>query len=284
MIGFLSILAVGFFLGMRHATDPDHVIAVTTIVSNQRSSPRAALIGAFWGVGHTLTIFVVGAGIILFNLVIPVRVGLSMELSVAVMLVILGLVNVAGFLRTMPSGSVPAGSPHPESLAHDGDDVFHSHHHRHGDYIHNHPHSHQPGAHSHAPGQTPLAWVDRVFGRIGLYQYLRPFVIGVVHGLAGSAAVALLVLATIRNVKWAIAYLLIFGVGTIAGMMLITLILAITMSLASAFTMAGKARERFSRRLAFASGLLSLGFGLFVAYQICFVNGLFTTHARWIPQ
>jgi high-affinity nickel permease len=83
MVSFLSILAVGFFLGMRHATDPDHVIAVTTIVSNQRNNLRAVLIGAFWGVGHTVTIFVVGAAIILFNLEIPVRVGLSMELSVA---------------------------------------------------------------------------------------------------------------------------------------------------------------------------------------------------------
>src|SRR6202047_5398824 len=106
MIGFLSILAVGFFLGMRHATDPDHVIAVTTIVSNQRNSMRAALIGAFWGVGHTLTIFVVGAGIILFNLVIPVRVGLSMELSVAVMLILLGLWNISGFVRAVPRGAV----------------------------------------------------------------------------------------------------------------------------------------------------------------------------------
>src|SRR5450755_533939 len=97
MIGFLSILAVGFFLGMRHATDPDHVIAVTTIVSNQPNSTRAALIGAFWGVGHTLTILVVGAGIILFNLVIPVRLGLSMELSVALMLIVLGVANVAAF-------------------------------------------------------------------------------------------------------------------------------------------------------------------------------------------
>src|SRR5580698_9523382 len=107
MINFLSILIVGFFLGMRHATDPDHVIAVTTIVSNQRNTMRAALIGAFWGVGHTLTILVVGAGIILFNLVIPVRVGLSMELSVAVMLIILGLWNVVGFMRSMPAGSMP---------------------------------------------------------------------------------------------------------------------------------------------------------------------------------
>src|ERR1700730_11517064 len=116
MIGFLSILAVGFFLGMRHATDPDHVIAVTTIVSNQRNRMRAAMIGAFWGMGHTLTIFVVGAGIILFNLVIPVRVGLSMELSVAVMLIILGVWNVAGFLRAVSAASEP-GHP-PERVVH----------------------------------------------------------------------------------------------------------------------------------------------------------------------
>jgi hypothetical protein len=277
MIGFFSILAVGFFLGMRHATDPDHVIAVTTIVSNQRSSPRAALIGAFWGVGHSLTIFVVGAGIILFNLVIPVRVGLSMELSVAVMLIILGLINVAGFLRAKPGESARIGAfnvASPPGETHHV--VVHSHPHSHGDYIHTHTHAHQPRGHSH--DQTPLAWMDRAFGKSGLYQYLRPFVVGVVHGLAGSAAVALLVLTTIRDVHWAIAYLLVFGVGTIAGMMLIT------MSIASAFKFVGKGRQKFSRRLALASGLLSLCFGLFVAYQICFVNGLFTNHARWIPQ
>src|SRR5271168_4080570 len=254
MVGFFSILAVGFFLGMRHATDPDHVIAVTTIVSNQRNSMRAAMIGAFWGVGHTLTIFVVGAGIILFNLVIPVRVGLSMELSVAVMLIILGLWNVAGFLRSMPAGAV-----HTDSV----DKVVHSHPHSHGDHFHNHPHTHPSESHSHSPDDTPLAWMDRLFGKVAVYQYLRPFVIGVVHGLAGSAAVALLVLTTIRNLHWAIAYLLIFGVGTIAGMMLIT------MSLATAFRLVGKTRQTFSRRLALASGVLSLGFGLFVAYQIC---------------
>jgi len=269
MIGFLSILAVGFFLGMRHATDPDHVIAVTTIVSNQRNSMRAALIGAFWGVGHTLTIFAVGTGIILFNLVIPVRVGLSMELSVAVMLIILGLWNVAGFLRSMPAGSMNAP---------DLDKVIHSHSHSHGDHIHNHAHAHPGKGHSHSPDDTPVGWMDRAFGKVGAYQYIRPFVIGVVHGLAGSAAVALLVLTTIRNVHWAIAYLLTFGVGTIAGMMLIT------MSLASAFRLVGKTRQTFSRRLALASGLLSLGFGLFVAYQICIVDGLFRAQAHWIPQ
>ena len=85
---------------MRHATDPDHVIAVTTIVTRQRQLTRAALTGAFWGVGHTLTIFVVGAMIILFDVVIPTRIGLSMEFSVALMLIVLGIMNVAAFMRS----------------------------------------------------------------------------------------------------------------------------------------------------------------------------------------
>jgi ABC-type nickel/cobalt efflux system permease component RcnA len=289
MITFLSILAIGFFLGMRHATDPDHVIAVTTIVSNQRNSLRSALIGAFWGVGHTLTIFVVGAGIILFNLVIPVRLGLSMELSVAVMLIILGLMNIAGFLRSMPGGELHSDRRENDREENDREEndreentrenkVIHTHPHSHGGFAHNRAHIHQHQGHSHTADNESVGWMDHLLKRNSLYQYLRPFVVGVVHGLAGSAAVALLVLTTIRNVHWAIAYLLVFGVGTIAGMMLIT------MSIASAFNMAGKGRQKFSRRLALASGFLSLGFGVFVAYQICFVNGLFTTHAQWIPR
>jgi high-affinity nickel-transport protein len=268
MIAFLSILAVGFLLGMRHATDPDHVIAVTTIVSDQRNSMRAALIGAFWGVGHTLTILVVGAAIILFNLVIPVRLGLSMELSVAVMLMVLGVINVAGFLRSMPDVS-------PSDLEQDA--IVHTHPHHDGDFIHSHPHTHEPEGHQHSPTHTPLAWLDRALGKIGVYQYLRPLVVGIVHGLAGSAAVALLVLTTIRNSHWAIAYLLLFGVGSIAGMMLIT------MSIASTFRLVVGRRQSVSRKLAMASGLLSIGFGLLVSYQICVVSGIFTTHARWIP-
>src|SRR5258708_40145643 len=90
MTNFLSIIAIGFFLGMRHATDPDHVIAVTTIVSRQNKLSRAALTGIFWGVGHTLTIVAVGTTIIFFGVVVPARIGLSMEFSVALMLIILG--------------------------------------------------------------------------------------------------------------------------------------------------------------------------------------------------
>lgn|SRR5438270_1031261 len=268
MISFLSIIAIGFFLGMRHATDPDHVIAVTTIVSRQNKISRAALTGIFWGIGHTLTIFVVGTAIILFGVVIPARIGLSMELSVALMLVLLGVMNVAAFLRSTRS----------IAKVQDAAANVHTHPHYHGDYIHSHSHGHAPESHSHAPDETPLARTDRRFGRFGIYRHLRPLLVGVVHGLAGSAAVALLVLTTIRDPRWAIAYLLVFGIGTVAGMMLIT------MSIISVFTFFGKKRANFSVRLGLACGLLSLAFGLLLVYQIGFASGLFSGHPRWTPH
>src|SRR5204863_370455 len=98
MISLLSIVAIGFFLGMRHATDADHVIAVSTIVSRQQSPWRAALIGGVWGIGHTLTIFAVGMAIILFNLVIPARLGLTMELSVGVTLITLSMMSAFAYV------------------------------------------------------------------------------------------------------------------------------------------------------------------------------------------
>ncbi len=241
MIGLISIIAIGFFLGMRHATDPDHVIAVTTIVTQQRSAKRAALIGIFWGVGHTVTIFLVGCAIILFNLVIPARLGLAMEFSVSLMLILLGGWNLASFAQAMPK---PAGE--------------------HG---HDHPHSHET-----------LDKIDAKLARRSFYQLVRPLIVGIVHGLAGSAAVALLILAAIHNAKWAIAYLLVFGVGTIAGMMVIT------MSIASAFRFVGNRFEVFGRRLALISGIVSVAFGLVLAYQICVVQGLFGSAPHWTPR
>jgi hypothetical protein len=156
--------------------------------------------------------------------------------------------------------------------------IVHSHPHHHGDLLHSHSHTHGPAGHTDSTTHTTLAWMDRALGKIGPYQYLRPLVVGIVHGLAGSAAVALLVLTTIRNSHWAIAYLLLFGVGTIAGMMLITLGIASTLR-----TVVGRGQS-VSRKLAVASGLLSMAFGLFIAYRICIVSGLFTAHARWTPQ
>jgi high-affinity nickel-transport protein len=271
MINILSILALGFFLGMRHATDPDHVIAVTTIVARERQISKSAWVGAFWGIGHTITIFAVGAAIILFDIVIPPRIGLSMDLAVGVMLVLLGVINIAAFFRGLPGA--PAGEmPLPANT-----ELVHSHAHSHGEYVHTHPHTHEAGEHTHSPNQNPVAWLDRVLFRFKLYQPLRPLIIGVVHGLAGSAAVALLVLTTIRDPRWAIAYLLIFGVGTIAGMMVIT------MSIASTFHLA-RGRQKFLQGLAAASGVLSLAFGIFVTYQIVVVNGLLGAHPRWVPR
>jgi ABC-type nickel/cobalt efflux system permease component RcnA len=267
MITFLSIIAVGFFLGMRHATDPDHVVAVTTIVARQRNLLKAAFTGIFWGIGHTITIFIVGAAIILFDVVIPTRLGLSMELSVGVMLIVLGAMNIASFMRT--ARAVSPGQTNSE--------IVHSHVHAHGDYMHSHSHGHHPETHSHST-QTPLTWLDRLFGQVGLYQQLRPLLVGIVHGLAGSAAVALLILTTIRNARWALVYLLVFGLGTVGGMMLITV------SIASAFNFFGRKNENFSQWLGLASGLVSLFFGIFLAYEMGFAKGLFTAHPQWTPH
>ena len=249
----LVVIALGFLLGMRHATDADHVIAVTTIVTRQREIAAAAATGLLWGVGHTLTVMAVGSAIILFNLVIPDRIGLGMELSVAVMLMVLGAFNVAAFLNLRPGTWRRLGSS-PSRV--------HAHPHSHGDYVHSHPHGHAPDVHPHAPDQTPLASIDRRFSRFWIYAYARPIVVGVVHGLAGSAAVTLLVVAAVPDPRWAIAYLLVFGLGTIAGMMLIT------MSIASAFRLSGGRSEMVTRRLGLACGTASIVFGVSFAYRI----------------
>jgi len=265
MSALLSVVFLGFFLGMRHATDSDHVIAVTTIVTRRRTLGGAVLIGVLWGLGHTLTILLVGGAIILFGLVIPPRVGLTMEFSVAVMLILLGALNLTGIMEQIHAALGSGRGPH-------------SHPHSHNDYVHSHPHGHGPGDHGHGEDETPQGWLDRRFGGLGLYQALRPLVVGLVHGLAGSAAVALLVLTTIRNPAWAVAYLLVFGVGTIAGMMLITGTIAIPI----AYT--ARRFEQVDRWLATASGVLSLAFGLFLAYQIGIVDGLFTGEPHWTPE
>ena len=253
---FLSILLLGFFLGMRHATDADHVIAVTTIVSRQRTIRSAALTGIFWGVGHSLTLLVVGGAIVVFGVVIPERLGMSLEFCVALMLILLGWLNLRSFRRSVNAVSTASS--------------FHEHTHQHGDYIHTHPHGHDPEQHGHSESEVPTRRLDQRFGHSQFYRMLRPIVIGVVHGLAGSAAVALLVLPIIRNPSWAMLYLLIFGLGTVLGMILITAAIAAPISYSAC---------RFgalTANLGAAAGGLSLIFGLFLVYQIGFVDGLFT--------
>jgi high-affinity nickel-transport protein len=265
----LAILAIGFFLGMRHATDPDHVIAVSTIVSRERSIGKAAFIGILWGLGHTLTILAVGAAIIVFGLAIPTRVGLTMEFCVGLMLILLGVLNLTGAMKWMSEKFSPA---HPPVTGE------HAHIHEHDAKFHFHWHSHAAEREHHAESLAPPPALERSFARLGLYQTLRPLFVGIVHGLAGSAAVALLVLSAIREPKWAVLYLLVFGIGTIAGMMLITSIIALP------FSFVGYRFAWLNRSLIIGSGVLSLAFGLFVCYQIGFVDGLFTSHPNWKPN
>jgi high-affinity nickel-transport protein len=229
-----AILALGFFLGMRHATDSDHVIAVTTIVSRARSARAALWVGALWGLGHSATILTVGGAIVLFGWVIPPRLGLSMEMSVAVMLIVLGAMNLSGALSRIDQ----VAHPHRHTAALDDSPV---------------PHVHVRGP-------------------------LRPLLIGVVHGLAGSAAVALLVLTTIKSASMALLYLAIFGAGTLVGMLLLTVAMSLPISVFS---------RRFSnveQLMARVTGVVSIAFGLFLAYRIGISDGLLFGTPRWSPH
>jgi high-affinity nickel-transport protein len=200
-------------LGMRHATDPDHVVAVTTIVTRERSVTKAARLGAVWGLGHTITLLVVGGAIIAFKIGFNARLGLSMELCVAVMLIVLGLLNLFD-VRTK------AGAPSAS----------------------------------------------------------RPFFVGVVHGLAGSAAAALLIVPLMDDPRWAALYLFTFGVGTIIGMSVVTISIAAPSLLAAAHM------PSLQRSVRVASGAVSLVFGLYLAQKIGFADGLFTASPSWVPR
>ena len=241
------ICGFGLVLGIRHATDADHIVALSTIISKQNSVKRAALIGSLWGLGHTLTILAVGSLIILFHVRIPTRLGLSMEFSVAIMLVVLGLLNLTGLMQRFSNRLTDAGRQ--VSL----------------------------GSRNLVHGEHPNA-VVRSMQQVGLYQCIRPFVVGLIHGLAGSAAVALLVLSTIHSPLWATAYLLIFGLGTIVGMMLMTTAVAVPLTYGS------KRFTALNGYLAVTSGMVSLCFGLFLVYQLGFVGGLFRQHPSWTPH
>lgn len=249
----LSAVALGLLLGVQHATDPDHVVAVATIVSRTHRFGAGALIGAFWGLGHTLTIAAVGTAIIVFRVAVTPRAGLAMELAVAAMLVILGVARLTLALRG--GRAVPAEhlvEPH----RHDTAPAFHSHVHAHGAVVHRHPHVH------------PSSRLAAALSGVGIGQAVRSALIGVVHGLAGSAAVALLALGTIADPYLAVGYLLVFGAGTIAGMTVITGLMAVPFAVGTGWV------TRWQRALAVGTGALSLGFGLYLGLHVGFVDGL----------
>jgi len=276
-VNSLPVVMVGFLLGMVHATDADHVVAITTIVSREQSIKSAASIGVLWGLGHTFTVFLVGGAIILFRLVIPPRIGLAMEFGVSLMLILLGVLTLSGVSRWARARLLPGGNGSFVTHSHAPGSGAHLHLHVHGDYVHTHVHGHGADEHGHSESATPSAWLDRRLGRVSFYRSVRPLAIGVVHGLAGSAAIALLILAQIPQPAWALLYLLLFGVGTIAGMMLITSAIAVP------FAYSLKRLPHLNVWLRLAAGLISLGLGLYLAYHIAVVNGLFTGNARWTP-
>ncbi len=215
----LALIGLGLFLGIRHATDPDHVVAVTAIAARTRRVGPALGVGVLWGLGHTVTILTVGAAIILFNVVVPPRVGLGLEFAVGIALAVVGCLNLAG--RCGPVSSGLEGSRIPR---------------------------------------------------------LRAFLVGSVHGLAGSAAVALMVLATVRRPLPAVLYLLLFGLGTVAGMVLITLGFAAPANLLT------RRIPWFASGIKATTGILSLAFGLWVMYQVGWVDGLFHGVPHWNPH
>jgi high-affinity nickel-transport protein len=265
MTALFAIIVLVFFLGMRHATDPDHVVAVTTIVSRERTMMHAALIGALWGVGHTLTILAVGSAIILFKLTVPPQLGLTMELSVGLLLILLGILNLTGVLRrAIEWMAIRRLGPGAHSHFLFGRWMVHTHD--------------EDGEPLFMDSPSILGWTPGWWKSLGWFHVMRPLVVGIVHGLAGSAAVALLVLTTISRTSWAIGYLLIFGLGTVSGMMLITAAIALP------FVYSMRHFARLNRGLAAASGFASVAFGLFLCYQTCFMDGLLTGRLKWTPR
>jgi sulfite exporter TauE/SafE len=158
---------------------------------------------------------VVGVAIIVFSVVIPLRLGLSMEMAVGLMLIVLGVTNLSGLKHRIFHRFSAAGA------SGQGDRPIHSHEHQHGGLRHSHPRLHLFGGHrDHQP--------------LGTFQMVRALTVGIVHGLAGSAAVALLVMSTIHNPFWSAIYLGVFGLGTIIGMMVISIGMAVPVAVSSA--------------------------------------------------
>jgi sulfite exporter TauE/SafE len=225
----ISLLAFGFVLGLKHAVDADHLAAVSTIASERRSLLSSSLVGALWGVGHTFSLIAAGVIVIFLHLEISNRVSQILEFCVGLMLVFLGL----NTLRRIARGA-----------------KLHMHVHEHGGKLHAHPH-----VHNHGQKDLPHTHHGLRFGT-------RPLFIGIVHGMAGSAALMLLVLQSISSPLVAFIYIIVFGVGSIGGMMIMSTLFAIPARL----TVTSFQRANFALRC--LAGLFSLSFGLFMIYEI----------------
>src|SRR2546428_8386264 len=235
----VTTLAFGFVLGLRHALDADHIAAVAALTGSRDGLRRAVANGLSWGFGHALTIGVAGLVAIALRSAVPERLALAFEFAAGLMLIVLGLIALRGALR----------------------DRVHVHEHRHDDVAHVHLHFHTAPHHS---------------GVVAAHRHphpfrfaLRPFLVGSVHGLAGSAALALLVLTAVPSVPAGCMYLLVFGAGTTAGMALMSLVLG------APFVIARRRALWLSSALRSAAGLGRLGIGLTLAWKTGLAAGLF---------
>lgn len=231
----LALLGLGLILGIKHALDPDHIVAVSTIVSEQKSLVRSSLVGAFWGAGHTTTLFLIGLAVILLKFTIPDRVALGMEFGVALMLILLG----SNLLLQLRRGR----RLHLHAHEHDGNVHLHLHLHKGDAQDHDHPHLLKSG--------------------------LKPFLVGLVHGAAGSAGLMLLVLTTIPSPLAGVLYILIFGLGSMVGM------LVVSSAISLPFLITARRFAEFEAKVRGLAGAVSIAFGLFLAWQIGFADGLF---------
>ena len=219
----ISVLLIGFALGLQHAIEADHLAAVSTIVSEKKSLIAASLVGGLWGVGHTISLLVAGAVVIFLKLQISEATEARLESVVGVMLIILGINALRKLFKI---------------------ETLHIHKHEHGEREHVHLHSHgKDKAESHH--------------RFGF----RSVVIGMVHGLAGSAALMLMVVPTIASPWLALAYIVIFGIGSIGGMMAMSFLIGLPMH----FT--ANRFHALNKALRFGAGVFSFGLGTFIVYE-----------------
>ncbi len=234
-----SILALGFLLGMRHALDADHLAAVATLATRSRSVGHTLLQGVAWGTGHTLTLMLFGGAVLVLGLALPARAAQALELAVGVMLVVLG----ADVLYRLWRARV------------------HFHAHRHADGVaHFHAHSHRDESAPHDPARHEHRHPRGFPG--------RALLVGMVHGMAGSAALILLSLEALRSPAWGFVYIAIFGLGSILGMAALSAAIAVPLRLTS------RRLTRAYDGLSAAVGLATLVLGCYIVYRIGFGEGM----------
>ena len=233
----LAGTSLGFVLGLRHAFDSDHVVAVWTIVSEHKSVRRSSLVGALWGLGHTTSLLAVGVAVIALKLSIPGRMALWMEFGVGVMLVLLG---VKAIYKALGLSRI--------------------HMHLHGHQGHGRGHVH---IHLHRPGEEHVHHHRHLLG-VGA----QPFCIGLIHGLAGSAALMILILGTIPSAIAALLYVAMFGLGSVGGMLVMSSLISLP------FVLSAKRFHTLGKGLQLVVGLLSAFFGFFLVWQRVFQEHL----------